>query len=153
MKTVSSFPPTAAAARILLADDHKLGLAARKSLLQDQGYEIVTANDGEEAYEAFRSGRFDLVITDYKMPGMNGVNLIAEIRKLAPEVPLILISGYADALGLDEESTGADAVIPKNANEVAHLLRTVSRLLRRPGRKPVRSQGARGRAAAHSSGK
>jgi hypothetical protein len=57
-------------------------------------------------------------------------------------VPVILISEFVDALGLNEENTGADAVIQKSANEVSHLIRAVGRLLRRkPAKKPAQSEG------------
>jgi hypothetical protein len=64
--------------------------------------------------------------------------LIERVRKQAPLVPVILLSGFVDALGLDEKSTGADIVIQKSANEIVHLLRSVKRLLnRKPPRKPA----------------
>lgn len=121
------FPP----ARILLVDDNRLGLIARKAVLQELGYRIATASEGQEALERFGRDAFDLVITDYKMPRMNGLELIANIRKSAADVPIILISGYAEALGMTEENTGASVVIAKCANEVPHLVRSVNRLLRR----------------------
>ncbi|MGB9606733.1 MAG: response regulator, partial [Bryobacteraceae bacterium] len=95
-------------ALILLVDDNKLGLSARKALLEEQGYRVTTAASGEAALELFRRARFDLVITDFKMPGMNGIELIRAIRAERPAVPIILISGYTDALGLNELATGAD---------------------------------------------
>jgi len=54
-------------------------------------------------------------------------------------LPIVLISGYVDTLGMNEASTGADVVIQKSANEVSHLIRSVSRLLRR---KSVKAQAA-----------
>jgi CheY-like chemotaxis protein len=123
-------------AQILLVDDNKLGLSARKALLEEQGYRVTTAASGEAALELFRRVRFDLVITDFKMPGMNGIELIRAIRTERPAVPIVLISGYTDALGLNELATGADVVLAKSANEVPQLLRTVARLLRRPARQP-----------------
>ncbi len=117
-------------ARILLVDDNRLGLMARKSVLEELGYRITTASHGQEGLECFSQHKFDLVITDYKMPKMNGIELIASIRE-SSKVPIILISGYAEALGLNEENTGADAVIAKSSNEVQHLVRHVARLLRR----------------------
>ncbi len=136
--------PASQSADILLVDDNRLGLIARKSVLEELGHRVKTASNGEEALELFRQARFDLVVTDYKMPGMNGLELIRQIRALAPAVPVILISGYADALGFTEASTGADAVIAKSAHEVSHLTRTVSRLLRRRAqRKPASSQPGR----------
>lgn len=120
-----------APAHILLVDDNKLGLVARKSVLEELGHRITTAVEGQEALELFSRGAFDLVITDYKMPKMNGLELIQRIRGLAAGAPIILVSGYAEALGMTEANTGADAVISKNANEVTHLVRSVNRLLRR----------------------
>ncbi len=128
-------------ARILLVDDNKLGLIARKSVLEDAGHRITTALEGQEALERFGKDKFELVITDYKMPRMNGLELIRRIRERSQTVPIILISGYADALGMTEENTGADAVIAKSATEVPQLIRSVNRLLRRGApKKPAQSQ-------------
>jgi CheY-like chemotaxis protein len=126
--------------RILLVDDNRLGLIARKSVLEDQGYRITTAAEGQEALERFGREKFDLIITDYKMPKMNGLELIGKIHERPDAVPIILISGYAEALGMTEANTGADVVITKSANEVPHLVRSVHRLLGRPAsRKPAGS--------------
>jgi len=127
-------------ARILLVDDNKLGLIARKSVLEDAGHRITTALEGQEALDRFGKDKFELVITDYKMPRMNGLELIRRIRERSQTVPIILISGYADALGMTEENTGADAVIAKSATEVPQLIRSVNRLLRRGApKKPAQS--------------
>lgn len=132
--------PASQPSDILLVDDNTLGLAARKSVLEELGHRVKTCRSAEEALAEFQQAQFDLVITDFKMPGMNGIELIRQIRALRPSVPVILISGYAEALGLTEASTGADAVIAKSANEVSHLTRAVSRLLRRRAlAKPVAS--------------
>jgi CheY-like chemotaxis protein len=79
------------------------------------------------------------------MPKMDGLELIGKLRKISPDVPVILISGFVDALGLSEESTGADVVIQKSANEVTHLVRSVGRLLKKrpPEKKPAASVGVR----------
>lgn len=124
--------------RILLVDDNQLGLLARKTVLIELGYEIVTASSAQEALGEFSRGNFDLLVTDFKMPKMNGKELVERVRRIAPAVPIILLSGFVDALGLDEKSTGADVVIQKSANEVAHLVRSVKRLLnRKPLKKPA----------------
>jgi CheY-like chemotaxis protein len=80
------------------------------------------------------------------MPKLLGTEVIRILRESKPAMPVILISGMADALGLTEKNTGADAVVPKSATEVAHLLRAVNRLLRpSTPRKPALSQsGKRG---------
>ena len=120
-----------ATVRILLVDDNKSGLAARRSVLEELDYEIVTSDNPEEALVLFSKSPFDIAVVDYRMPRMNGIEFIQRARKASPEVALILLSGFADAMGLDEENTGADAVIQKSANEVSHLLRGIGRLLRR----------------------
>lgn len=131
-------------ARILLVDDNANGLAARKSVLEELGYRIVTTTSGADALEQFASHKFDLVITDYKMPRMDGLELIGRLRKHTPDLPIVLVSGYVDTLGMNEASTGADVVIQKSANEVSHLVRSVNRLLRRksPPKKPATAQAA-----------
>jgi CheY-like chemotaxis protein len=117
--------------RILLVDDNMNGLTARKTVLEELGHKILLASSGAEALDQIRQHKFDLIVTDYKMPRMDGIELIGHLRREVPGVPVVLISGFVDALGMNEESTGADAVIQKSANEVAHLMRTVARLLRR----------------------
>ena len=125
-------------------DDNANGLCARKSVLEELGHRISTASSGAEAIEQFGAHKFDLVVTDYKMPRMDGLELIKRLRKLAPGLPVVLISGYVDTLGLNEATTGADVVIQKSSHEVSHLVRSVSRLLRRKPvvRKPVQAQSA-----------
>jgi two-component system response regulator CpxR len=129
-------PSSSIHGRILLVDDNANGLSARKTVLEEVGHKITAVTSGADALEQFAKQKYDLVVTDYKMPRMDGMELIARLRKLSADLPIVLVSGYVDALGLNEESTGADAVIQKSANEVSHLLRAVSRMLRRkPSRK------------------
>lgn len=115
---------------ILLVDDNANGLKARKTVLEELGYKIVTAAHGKDALEQFKLRDFDLVVTDYKMPYMDGLELIASLRKREPDLPIVLISGFVDSLGLNEQNTNANAVIQKNAHEVSHLVRAVARLTR-----------------------
>lgn len=129
--------PTVDPKRILIVDDNKMGLSARRSVLEAVGHTVTTAPSGVEALELFNAGgHFDLVVTDFKMPKMTGVELIAEIRKITPTLPIILISGFTDTLGLNETNTLADAVLQKSSNEVTQLMRTVSKLLNKAQRKP-----------------
>jgi CheY-like chemotaxis protein len=132
-------PP--AQAKILLVDDNRDGLLVRKSLLEEVGYGVSIATGGEEALRLFKSLPFDVVVTDYRMPGMNGAELIDRMRKLNPNSRVILLSGFVDPLGLTEETTGADVVIAKSAQEPQHLVRWVRRLVNRATpRKPPGSQ-------------
>ena len=141
--------PNCDSKRILIVDDNKMGLSARRSVLQAVGHMVTTASSGVEALELFRGGAFDLVVTDYKMPEMTGVELIVELRKISPNLPIVLISGFTDTLGLTEANTQADAVLQKSSNEVAQLTRAVSRLLIKAQRKPPgTSKGSLGQRAA-----
>lgn len=129
------------AARVLLVDDNRDGLKARRALLEEQGFEIATALNGEEGLEALSTAEFDLLITDFKMPKMNGLELIRRVKPLQPKLLIILLSGFVEALGLDERSTGADMVIAKGNHEIPYLLRAVARLLaRNVTRRPAASQ-------------
>ena len=139
--TVRNTPPNAVQAKILLVDDNANGLTARRTVLEELGHRITTASNGADALEHVSKHKFDLIVTDYKMPRMDGLELIARIRKDSPEVPIILISGFVDTLGLNEDGTGADVVLQKSANEVAQLVRAVARLLRRPLRKSAGTEG------------
>jgi CheY-like chemotaxis protein len=129
--------------RILLVDDNSLGLAARRSVLEELGHKVMTSGAAAEALELCGKHTFDVVVTDYKMPKMNGVELIGRLRKLHPATSVILISGFTDTLGLDEAGTGADIVLQKSNNEVPQLIRAVNRLLRKqqlPPKKQAASQ-------------
>jgi len=131
------------APEILLVDDNRQGLIARRSLLQELGCVVSTATNGDEALDLMSSRKFDVIVTDYKMPRMDGVELIKRIRAMAPAARVILLSGFVEPLGLTEETTGADVVIAKSAGEVGQLTRAVKRLLTQPpARKPAASAGA-----------
>jgi CheY-like chemotaxis protein len=128
-------------ANILLVDDSRDGLLVRRSLLEELGYSVEIATNGEEGLKLFEVAKFALVVTDYRMPRMNGAELIQKIRKLDPNARIILLSGFVEPLGLTEQNTGADAVISKSSNEPAQLSRWVKRLVNGSSlRKPVASQ-------------
>ena len=119
--------------RILLIDDNKHGLLVRKVILRDLGYEVETAENGELGLQRFRDcaeyDPFDLVITNYRMPGIQGQEVITRLKELAPELPVVLLSGYTEQLALAAESTGANVVLAKGAREQYELAETVLRLL------------------------
>jgi CheY-like chemotaxis protein len=123
--------------KILLVDGNASGLAARKVVLEEAGHKTRCASCAADALELLESQKFDLIVTDHKLPKMEGQEFVRRVRKLEVMVPIVMMSGFVDALGLNEANTGADAVIQKSAHEVNHLTRTVARLLRR--RKPPAS--------------
>lgn len=134
MSTGSTIP------NILLVDDCQDGLLVRRALLEELGYSVQIAISGEEGLRLFQNSAFDLVVTDYRMPRMDGLELIERIRQLDPHARVIMLSGFVEPLGLTEQNTAADAVIAKTANEPAYLVRSVRRLVSRGMRKPLSSQ-------------
>ena len=62
--------------------------------LGSKGYEVVTAQEGSEALERFKKEKFDLVITDLKMPGMDGIALLEALKKIDPQIKVVLITGF-----------------------------------------------------------
>lgn len=148
MRSVSSFRASTSAL-ILMVDDNRDGVLARRSVLEELGYQVISAGCGADALELVKEHSFDLVVTDYKMSPMDGLQLIQQLRSDNFQKPIILLSGFAENLGLKPESTGADAVVQKSANEVANLLRQTKRLLtpRKPNSGTSGPPRVRGKAA------
>ena len=134
-------PPSKLLPHILLVDDNPDGLLVRRALLEEVGCNVQIAGNGAEGLKLFQGFAFDVVVTDYRMPGMNGAEVIQAIRQIQPNARIILLSGFVDPLGLTEESTGADVVLPKSSQEAVHLVRWVKRLMNRAAsRKPPGTQ-------------
>jgi len=86
---------TGEAPRILLIDDEKIALSNMQHILQKEGYVVTTCSDGESGIDALKHQLFDLVLTDLKMPGISGMEVLEYCRQTIPEVPVIMITGYA----------------------------------------------------------
>ena len=128
-------------ARVLLVDDNAHGLLARKTVLEELGYQVTSAASGSAALEVSEQQEIDLLVTDYRMPSMDGVALISALRQRNFSKPIILLSGFLSHLGLTKQSTGADLLIPKSANEMDQLIRGVRRLLNTPKKPPGSQKG------------
>lgn len=102
------------ARRILVVDDEPLVADAVKMLLEYDGHTVEMANSGEEGLTLFEKGKFDLVITDYEMPGIKGDQLALAIKARAPKQPVVLITAYAERLASNGNPlTGIDFVMSK----------------------------------------
>ena len=116
--------------RILFVDDEvEIGLLAQQ-MLQRVGYSVTTKTDSREALKLFRRRPkdFDLIITDQAMPKLYGVELAEEILKIRPDMPVILISGFADAITLEsvKEKGIRDYIMkPLVGHELAQAVRYV----------------------------
>lgn len=85
------------AERLLVVDDEPSMREFLEIMLSQEGYQVRTASTGEEGVKAYRAEEPDLVLTDVKMPGMSGLDLIREIHSLDPAAPVIAITAYASA--------------------------------------------------------
>lgn len=112
--------------RILLADDQPGVRHAIRHLLELDKHSVTEARDGKEAFDLFRGSQFDLVITDYAMPEMTGDHLAAEIKRVTPAQPIIMISAYGRELFQD--ANPVDAVLTKPFS-FQDLRDTIARLL------------------------
>jgi two-component system NtrC family response regulator len=82
--------------RILFIDDDKAGREVAFFNLRRAGYEITPAEDGQEGLSLFSPEKFDLVITDVKMPGISGIEVLRRIKKQAPEIPVLVITAFGN---------------------------------------------------------
>jgi two-component system response regulator HydG len=82
-------------ARILIVDDQDMMRDSLASTLAREGHEVIAAGDGTAAVARLSSARFDLLITDLKMPKMTGLELLAEAKKVRPEMPVVLMTAFA----------------------------------------------------------
>jgi CheY-like chemotaxis protein len=116
-------------ATLLLIDDNAIQAATRQTILRRAGYHVIAVLSPERALETFRANEFpapiDLIITDHIMPGMNGSEFIEKLRTFDPHVPVLVISGMADAedeyvnLGVDFR---LKPLLPDNLLAIVHKL-------------------------------
>ena len=82
--------------RILFIDDDKAGREVALFNLRGAGYEVTAASDGQEGLSLFSPETFDVVITDVKMPGLSGIEVLRRIKKQAPEIPVLVITAFGN---------------------------------------------------------
>ena len=81
---------------ILLADDDKEFRKAMKRMFEREGYAITIAADGREALDALASGEFSLIISDVRMPNLDGIQLMEELSRRALEIPIIFLTAFGE---------------------------------------------------------
>ncbi len=116
--------------KILVVDDNELFRESIVETLRRQGYEITSAINGSCALEVFQSGLYDLVISDMKMPGMSGIELLEKVKQADPDVPFLIITAYgAIDTAVDAMKKGAYDFLQKSDNLIRELELTVQRTL------------------------
>jgi DNA-binding NtrC family response regulator len=104
------------AEKILVVDDEQSMAQFLGIVLRKEGYNVTTANNGRDALEKVKTDNFDAVITDIKMPGMDGIQLLQGIKKLDPSMPVVIMTAYASQQSaIDAVNLGAFQYLIKNA--------------------------------------
>jgi DNA-binding NtrC family response regulator len=90
---------------ILFVDDHEVLARLSCEILEMQGYRAVSAFSASDALEKFERNKFDLMVTDFRMEGMNGLELARKVHDKYPDVPVIIVTGYGPIDGGGEVNT------------------------------------------------
>ncbi len=127
-------------ARVLVVDDERAMLVAMRGLLRKEGYEVETAESGEEALRLLETGSFHAVITDLSMTGVSGMEVLEHARRVDPDVAVIMITAHgSEKIAVQAMKLGAVDYIPKpfDNDEIRVVVRRVIEtvLLRRDHRR------------------
>jgi CheY-like chemotaxis protein len=112
---------------ILCIDDEEPALALRRIVLEKAGYRVFTALTGKEGIQIFRYQPIDVVILDYWMADMDGLDVAGELKQLNAKTPIIMLSGYSSIL--DEGLGKVDLWLRKGEGDPEQLLMAVVHLL------------------------
>jgi len=127
-------PPktTEAAARVLVVDDERSMRELLSIVLRRDGYEVLIAEDGATGLELLKRERVDILITDLRMPQMNGVDLLREAKRIAPDIVSIVMTAFATTeTAVEALRLGAADYVTKSKDTAAELRVRVSRELER----------------------
>jgi DNA-binding response OmpR family regulator len=124
--------------KILLVDDEPSIRTVLKAVLESQGFSVSTAEDGFVALRSIRASLPDLLISDLRMPNMNGFELLAVVREKFPTIPVIAISG--EFVGEQVRGVLADVFLQKGSYSPQELLTTVEGLLSETQERAKREQ-------------
>ncbi len=113
--------------KILLVDDEQSIQLLYCEEFEDEGYTVISAMNGEEALEKFKSETPDLVILDIQMPGMNGIEVLRQMKMLRPDIPVVLSSAYHE-YKQDLGAWASDEYVVKSA-DISDLKSAVKKLI------------------------
>jgi DNA-binding NtrC family response regulator len=114
--------------KILVVDDENIVLNSCKRVLEAEGYAVTLATSADKAVEAMKEEQFSLILMDIKMPGRDGLSLMREVKAGWPEIPVIVMSGYATTDTISEVSKADAATFiakPFTPDELLEAIRLV----------------------------
>ena len=115
---------------VLVVEDEPLAAGQMARYLEAKGYRASTVGDGLAGLRVHRKDPADIVITDLRMPHLDGYEFIRELRRDNPDLPIIVVTGHMRMEGGEEERTGAAVVLKKPIN-LRELAQTVERMLKK----------------------
>jgi DNA-binding NarL/FixJ family response regulator len=116
--------------RVLIADDHATIRFLIRSLVEHAGFNVCAeAEDGARAIEEAKQSHPDLILLDVSMPGMNGIEAASQLKRLMPNVPIILFTLHDDSIGKQlAKAVGVDAIVAKS-DGMSNLVDTMRKLV------------------------
>ena len=99
--------------KILVVDDNNVLLTVISKMLSLLGYEVSSADSGENGLNVFRKSNFDIVLSDYDMPGMDGVAFACSVKECSPLTPVVIMTGSGRESVFSRKSAAVDEVISK----------------------------------------
>jgi DNA-binding NtrC family response regulator len=127
---------TSPAHRILLVEDESAILQFSTEVLVRGGYQVTAVEGCEAAWEAIQSASYELLVTDNKMPGMSGLELVSKLRSAQIGLPIIVASGGVEAEEFTQNQSLQPAIALPKPFTAKQLLETVAEALRRAGGEP-----------------
>ena len=113
---------------ILVVDDEEILRADLSRLLEEEGYTVVGAKHGEQALDILQDTHIDLILTDIRMPGMSGLDLLKKVRKNYGEIAVIILTGYGEIESyIEAMSIGAVEYVSKpfKVNELKFIVNKI----------------------------
>jgi CheY-like chemotaxis protein len=121
---------------IMIVDDEPQVAEVLATSLQRQGHRTTVVHSGPEALDRIKAGAFDALFLDVSMPGMNGLDVMAEVRRIRPQLAVVVITGHATADEIEDvRKMGAVDVIQK-PSALTHYHQAIERLHAHSGKKP-----------------
>jgi two-component system cell cycle response regulator len=118
--------------RILIADDEESIRELLFSFLADEGYRVDVAKDGQEAMDFVRKEKYSLIITDIRMPGMSGMELLKAVKEVAPETEVIIFTGHStEELAIKAVKYGAFDYLKKPVDDIEMITQLINRVLQK----------------------
>ncbi len=115
---------------VLVVDDDPQFRHLLDKALEKVGYTVMTAVDGEEAFDLFQKNKFDLVVTDVLMPNVNGIELVKKIKDENPWVPVVLISGFEEESSIRKKLKRDDIYFLRKPFSLRDLETIIAKILK-----------------------